>query len=337
LVALTSPTVTLTLKRSNNRVARLDLAQIPGGRDTVWVAKRPEDPEIMVVRPELLTTLRQDAGYFRSRQIFSLTSDQVGQLSVSINQARVDLIRDDRGMWVFADRPNCLVDQDAVAVKLETLLGTRVKQYVDLNPQDLSNYGIPRIRFVVTSKDGQVTEMVETGDTERGGGLTTVYARRRGDPAVFTMDVSRELVIVADTISERHFARFNYSRLDRLILELGSETHELRAVDRSWRLKRAGEAAEVTADKPRVDRFMNMLDNLRSIRDYACSGERVISPPAENHFSVKALAADGTVLMEMVLGRPNGERVFITVNGRTVEANRAELDRLISQALSVVQ
>jgi hypothetical protein len=151
------------------------------------------------------------------------------------------------------------------------------------------------------------------------------------------MDVTKDMMIIADQVANRHFARFDYQRLDKLILELGSDTHELRSVDRSWRLRRSGEVAEVAADKPRVDRFMIMMDNLQSSRDYGCTGERVISPPAEHKFAVKAYAADGTVLLDLNLGRPSDDKVFISVNGRTVEANKAELERLLAQALSVVQ
>jgi hypothetical protein len=337
LAALTSPSLTLTLQRSQNRTQTLHLAQIPGGRDRVWVGRRPGDPEIFLVRPETINTLRRDVGFFRSRQLFAMKPEEVQQMSVTVGFARTDLTRDDQGRWVFLDRPDCAVDQDAVNIRLDMLLRSRILQFVDLNPSDVTNFGIPRMTFTLTSRDGQQSERIETGDSERGGGLTTVYARKIGDPAVFTMEVTKDLIILAETIAQRNFARFDYSRLSKLQLELGSEIHEIRLIQGSWKLRRHGETAETIADKPRVDRFVTMMDALESLRDFACTGERMIQPPAEAHFAIRALAADDTELMSMIQGRASGDRVFLTVNGRVIEARNPEIERLLAMALSIVQ
>ena len=94
------------------------------------------------------------------------------------------------------DMGNLLVP---VRVRLESLLNARIKEYVDMNPRDLAVFGLqpPRMRFTVYSKDKTRTEGLDTGRSEANQ-VTSVYAKRRGDSGVFTMELSSELVILPD-------------------------------------------------------------------------------------------------------------------------------------------
>lgn len=337
LEALSSPTLTVTLERAGQSPESLTIATAEGAAGPVVVARRGGDSELLVLRSETLEDLRQDANFFRSRELFSLTPEETGALRVRIGHAVTDLVRDEKGLWRFRMDADRKVDQMAVSTLLETLLQLRIKQYIDPNPTNAGDYGIPRFTFMVTDKEGRRAEIVETGNFERGN-PSSAYARRSGDPAIFTTEISKDLIVTPDLVADRHFARVNVEEVRRLEIVSDEATHTLQLEDGEWKIRRSGQTAFTSADRRKVERLFALLDQMEYERDLSAMGDTVITPPAEAPMALRMYGEGDTALLELTTGRRLPDRTYLFVSpGRTIEALNPAVDRLQMAVRSLVQ
>lgn len=339
LDALTSPGVSVSVDRAGVPRTAVELSPVTGsdGR-RVFVARRPGEREIMAVRPSSVESLAPGSDYFRSRDLFTLRPADVAIFSVEIGRARTDLTLSDEGVWEFLGNPDERVDQREVADRLELLLRTRIRDYVDMEPRDASIYGLtpPRSRFTVSSLDRQTVEGIEVGSSEAGN-PSTVYARRRGDRSVFTIDISSDLFIVPETVLDRHFARFDPARVRRFTIDLGGATHELRIENNQWAVLRPGQDAPTLIAQDAMQRFLAALDRIAFERSFE-PGAMIVAPGDVPQFTVAALDAAGNVVMEFSAGKRMQTTTLVrTADGRNLEVGNSQIAQFEAILRSVVK
>lgn len=338
LQALTSPTLTVTLQGAAAQsvvVAELDVPGRP-----VFVAQRNGTGQVLVLRPETLGAIAADYNALRSRTIFSLKPEDVRVFTVEIGRGRTDLVRGDDNNWNFVADPGRKVDQEQVEVRLDSLLRTRVKQYVEATPTDYSIFDLgnpPRFRFTVQSRDRERTEILEAGRSEPNQ-VSSVYAKRASDPAVFTIDLSREIIISDDLVAEKRFLRTSIELVSLIEIGIDGSTFTLRQKERVWELKRPGQETFGPANGPRAERIFGGLNSLEYDRDYTAEGETVISSPEPGGLKLRILGPDGNELAGMeVQRRMPQSSLIIGFGGRLYEVPNAELDLLEAAIRSLIQ
>jgi hypothetical protein len=339
LQALTSPTVVVTLKGPGSPLG-LTIANAGTTTAPVFVAQRLSGGEVLVLRRETVEAVAEDENYFRSRTIFTIPPADVGLFSVEIGRGRTDLVRGENGRWEFVGDPTRRVDQEQVNIRLDTLLRSRLKEYVDANPRDAAVYElapIPRFRFTVQSKDKSRTEILECGRSEPGR-TASVYARRGGDPSVFTMDLSRDLIISPDIVADRRFLRFDPRQAAAAEIRFGSTVHKLQREAGVWKLLKHGQTVPAPADAPRADRVLALIAALEYSRDFAAGGETVIAPSDGPLFAVSVTDASGANLAAFEVTKRLPKDSFVkTPDGRTFEVPNRGLDAIEAAARSLVQ
>lgn len=338
--ALTSPTLVMTLERGKGQAQRLVVAQVGDPSAGLYVAQRGGDDEIMVLRPETVSALDQDANYFRSRMIFSLVPADVGLLSIEIGRARTDLARNDKGEWEFVGDATRRVDQLGVNARLETLLHTKIKEFVETAPRDFNIYGLqpPRIKYSVTDKAKARTEAVDTGRSETGGGPAVVYARRKGEDAVFTMELSAELFITPDNVSDHNFARTDFALIDHFELETNQQKYTYKREGNEWKVQRPAQTAFVTADVRKVANLIQNINTLPYAKDFASAGEILISPTGESPLIVRLYGKDSKELLNLTLGKRLPNTTYVTTGkDRNFEVKNTDITRLQNAVQTLIE
>ncbi len=340
--ALSSPTLTITLEGpAGTRPQQVAVALAEGPDGPVYVAQRPGEQEIMVLSSETVAELRRNAQYFRSRDLFTMKVEDVGLFTIQIARAApTALIRNDQGQWELVGDPEFRINQQSVNERLSALVNMRIEDYVDMNPVDLTSYGLdsPRIRFNMTSKDKSKTETLEVGSPQgEVGGLS--YARSSADKGVFLVQISREMLIMANQIADRNFAAADLSRLQRIELDIDGETYELKKEAEEWKLRKPDQDTFATTDLREVGALLTMVNTLEYDEDITASSGVVVAPDPGPQIAIRFYGENDAPLNELnVTARINRQTSLVT-NGRDrrFEVSTTAIERIYAAAKSLVR
>ncbi|MBX7244420.1 MAG: DUF4340 domain-containing protein [Candidatus Sumerlaeaceae bacterium] len=339
LQALTSPTLQITLTRSQNRVTRLIVAQAGEPDAPILLAQREANDEVMVIRRETLEALNQDENNFRSKVLFTLRPQDIGVFSIEILRSHTDLSRNAQGLWEFVGDPGRKVDQEQVNNRLETLLRLKAKQYVDVSPRDATVYDLlpPKLKFTLTDTAKQRTEGLEVGRSEPGS-PSSVYARRLADPGVFTMDISPELYIVPNQVADRKFLWTPLQQVAKLAIQLGDKKYELKREKGAWTILKPGQTVFAPTDTAKADRLMAMINALEYERDFSAEGQTVIAASEAPSMTLDIQNDKGEVLAGLSVGKRLKDGTIVLTNAkRSYEVRNSNIDLLVAVVQSLVQ
>ena len=342
LEALTSPTIIIKLQGgAGTRPQQLNIGLTEGPDGPVYVAQHPGEQEIMVVSSETVNELRRNGQYFRSRALFTMDVNDVGLFTIQIARAApTALIRNEQNEWELVGDKEFRINQEAVNQRLAALVHLRVENYVDPHPVDLANYGLdnPRVRFNMTSKDKSKTETLEVGGSQgEAGGLS--YARSSTDKGVFTVQMSREMFILASEIADRNFAAADMTRLVRFELDLDEKTYKFRRKGDEWEVLKPGQESYATADIRELAGLLAMINDLQYNEDITASGNVVVAPDKGPPISVRFYGKDDTLLNEMNVTARINRRTTLVTNGRdrTFEVSTPVIEKLYATAKNLVR
>ncbi|MCX7626712.1 MAG: DUF4340 domain-containing protein [Candidatus Sumerlaeaceae bacterium] len=339
LEALSRPVLKFELKHATQPAQQLVVGRLGPGERPIYVAKTNNAPEILHFGHEKFAEFDVDENHFRSRNLFTLRPTDVGYVIFEIGRARTDLMRNEKGEWEFVGDATRRVDQDKVNARLESLLGLKIREYVDSDPRDASVYGLapPRFRFTVTARDKSRSEILEIGKSEPQN-VTSVYARKGGDAKVFTIEMGRELIVLPESLADPHFAAFDDKKAVRVTIELGGEKYDLRRDGPEWKVLRPGHNVYSPVDLGKWRRVVETLQRLKFEKDFTASGEQVIAPVEQQTLRLTAYGDNETVLVSFEVGKRLPKTSFVTDGQKRVyEVLNSELDLLLSQLRSLLE
>lgn len=342
LQALSSPTLQIVLTASGGaKTQQLNVALADGPDGPVYVAQRPGEAEVMVLSSETVSEIRKNAQYFRSRELFNLKPEEVGLFTIQIARAApTALVRNDKGEWELVGDPEFRINQQAVNERLAALAGLRVEDYIESNPIDVSIYGLdnPRLRFNMTSTDKSKTVALEVGSLQADGG-TVSYARSTSDKGIFTVRLSREMLILPAQIADRNFAAADMQLVTRVELVVDEETYELTRKGEEWELKKPGQSAAQPTDLRQVASLLNMINGLEYENDITASSQVVVAPDKGPALKVRFFGTGESPLNELNVTARINRATSLATNGRdrTFEVSTPELERIYAAAKSLVR
>ncbi len=342
LEALSSPTLSLTLTgQAGSRPQQLNVALAEGPDGPVYVAQHPGEEEIMALSSETVTEIRRNSQYFRSRDLFTMKVDDVGLFTIQIARAApTALIRNEQNMWELVGDQEFRINQQSLNERLAALTSLRIVDYVDSNPVDLANYGLdnPRIRFNMTSKDKTKTESLEVGGSQGDVGGPS-FARSSTDKGIFTVQMSRDMFILASEIADKNFAAVDLTRLAKVELDIDGETYEVKREGNEWKLLKPSQSTYSTLDLREIGTILTMVNGLEYTEDITGSSQVVVAPDKGPAISVRFYGQNDAPLNEMnVTARINRTTTLVT-NGRerTFEVSTPAIEQLYAAAKSLVR
>lgn len=342
LQALTSPTLTVTLTGAAGiRAQQLNVSLADGPDGPVYVAQHPGEQEVMVLSSETVSEIRRNSQYFRSRDLFTMTVNDVGLFTIQIARAApTALIRNDQNEWELVGDQEFRINQSAVNERLAALVGLRIADYVDPNPVDLANYGLdnPRVRFNMTSKDKTKTESLEVGGSQgEAGGLS--YARSSTDKGIFTVQMSREMFILASEIADKNFAAADLTRLAKVELDIDEQTYELKREGDEWKLLKPTQSTYTTVDLREIGNLLGMINGLEYVEDITGSSQVVVAPDKGPPISVRFYDQNDAQLNEMNVTARINRLTSLVTNGRdrTFEVSTPVIEQIYAAAKNLVR
>ena len=205
--------------------------------------------------------------------MFDLKPDDVSLFTIQIGRAPATaLIKDEKtNTWQLVGDPEFRVDQNAVSDRLAALLDLKVKDYVGNQAGEEGLYGldVPRVKFTVTNKAKNNTEVLEVGKGEPGN-IGTSYARTGKSKDVFTVQLSADMFVLAAQIADKHFAAVDLKKLKRMEIDVDKKTYELKLENGEWKLLRPEQTTYATADVRKVNAFLGLLFGAMAVCSDAC-------------------------------------------------------------------
>jgi hypothetical protein len=112
----------------------------------------------------------------RTKQLFKLTSDQVGRIIYNVHGKVVDMVLDSAGQWHFADDKKTKVAGYKVTQNVTDLTNLKAVLFFD-RPTSPALTGLdnPYLRLTLAAKDGKTTQTIITGKKDPKDNF--VYAR----------------------------------------------------------------------------------------------------------------------------------------------------------------
>lgn len=198
------------------------------GEPTYYALRQGRD-QIFTVPQALQSALRPTVQDLRSRQLFTLTRDEVTTFTLDFSGLRTVLAKEGSGPWRFADGRKAEVDQHFADLTLGRLLGTRVVQYFAVQPLiEDSGLDRPLLRAEVAGSRATSQEGFETGRTVVG--KESVYARRIDEAEVFTIpgDVPGAFFLTPEKFETRDLFAFDPKLAASILITAGDLTLTLK-------------------------------------------------------------------------------------------------------------
>ena len=306
------------------------IADRPSTEATTVFARYPGDQYVMSIDAALLDKIRPEAAQLRSKDLFTLTAEEVGRWMIGVQGNPLYLERDENDLWRLVAEPDLPLDQSTVNRKLAELLRLRAQRL--LTPataptDDIMGFLSPTLLTRVATKDGRTTESLMTGRATEGN--NAVYARRIESDQTLELDFTApgQFFITRDDLLDRKLLDFDPQAVGKIELKAGDQRWELTRGGGGWQAASGNQTRQVPADQVSMLLFgANGLQRQRRL-DERLENERTViqtrslrEPPRE----VRLLAADGDELARIGLGNETGQTTYVRVGeGRFYELSSA--------------
>lgn len=190
---LAQPSYEAELQLAGGKSAELHIGDEKEGR---YYGMNPDSSLVYVVGSSVVDDIKKDASEFRSKRLFDYATYQVTKFQISPADEptrvyeKVKEGEDEEEKWVELEPESESADWDRSKVEdfLYKMNGTDAEDFAADSPDDLSLYGLAQPAFTITvwSKEGEIVEELTVGKPEG----EWVYARRKGDDPVLTIEAS---------------------------------------------------------------------------------------------------------------------------------------------------
>lgn len=141
--------------------------------------KLKSDPAVLLAATSK-AAFNKSVYHFRDKSIFNFSSASITQIQIKRNKHPLNLIRE-KEEWQVSGEVRAKADKDAVLSFLQAIQFSRVKEFVNENPDSLEPFGLGKPTTTLTLKDdNKKSYSIHFGVTENGS-----YAKKEGTPGVF--------------------------------------------------------------------------------------------------------------------------------------------------------
>jgi len=177
-MGLDKPTLSATLTAAHDSSAPLTLlvgAKVPKQEVHVFAMQKGAD-FAFTITTDNVAKFEPKLDDLRSKQLFSLKSDQVGRALFNVRGAKLDLRRDSARKWRLAG-DSIKLDDNTVSQKIADLVALQATRFFD-TPTSQTDTGLdhPQLRITLADEHGKTTETLAVGKSSNQGDF--VFARQ---------------------------------------------------------------------------------------------------------------------------------------------------------------
>ena len=191
----------------------------PADKPDKYYAKAVDEPGAFLIGADVFEKLKPALGDLRSKELFTLTSWDVGHAVFNVLDYKIELVRDENNQWVFADDPMAPLDQGAIGGKLSELLKLKATRFIDEPvPDETNGLDRPNLRITISNRDGSIAEGLETGKADSENQF--IYARLLGSEELLGVDWKEpgKFFLTRDELLDKALFRFDVDAVSRVEL-----------------------------------------------------------------------------------------------------------------------
>jgi len=301
--------LTLSAEAKGDKPARtivVDIGRRAQIGEGLYVRLNDAKKVIVLESGELLERARANLDSYRSKDIVTLTREDLVRIEIEAEKGKVRLDKAEGGedRWVLSQPLAARADSEVVGGIVRSTLGAKVKDFIDNAPKDLARYGLAKPRLLVTlwkagptpkppeKKEGEKKEEKPAPKAEPVKALALKFggwADMKNESVYLATDDSASVVSVAAdvfTSDSKTLADLRDKRV--LVLDTGRATqatvrlppkladkgaevsYELVKETGAWKVKVAGRP-DAMADSTAVEALLKELADLKVI--YFAEGE----------------------------------------------------------------
>jgi hypothetical protein len=306
--------LTIHTGKDKDRAARgLLMGRVDREKKGVY-AKRPGEPSVLLLPEEVWTSLPKNVAALRNKVVVDVARDKVTRIDLESPKGTVTLVRE-KDQWRITAPQALPADQVEAGALLTRLRDLRAQAFLSDDGAAVGRYlARPQVKVTVTEDGAPAPKTVV---------LAPSPERRGGDPSAYAAVVGAGPVVLVDAKALDGLARSVTDLRDHALLS-GLDPKEIKRV----RIKSGGEAAVVersgetdwrlveptrAAARPgKVDDLLYMLRALKWKDIVAPGGEDAARYGLDTpSFEVTLLRADGTEIATVLVGKRDGDRVYL--------------------------
>ncbi|MDP6558836.1 MAG: DUF4340 domain-containing protein [Candidatus Binatia bacterium] len=158
------------------------------GKDEVYLALKPQGT-LFTVHESVFEMLDRDLDALRDKKILRIDRDKVVRLDIEGQEGTLVLLRGGDGAWKTEAAESRKAKTDAVRDYLESLDRLRAMGFADDEPADPEKFGLedPSLKITLEGEEREAIATLLLGEPGPG----EFYARRSGEPTVYTLEESQ--------------------------------------------------------------------------------------------------------------------------------------------------
>jgi Domain of unknown function (DUF4340) len=237
--------------------------------------KTTDKPAVLLIPAGFTVAAGRTLKELRSHVLVGLTADQMNRVAVSHPDGSVIEVARKGDDWMITKPREYPADKAAVQQLLDVIVGARVAEFIEDNPQDLQKFGLarPALQFEVSGGKDNAKETVLIGFKQAEAGKSAVYARvAEGNQPISTV---ADYIVKAvdksfDDLRDKTVLEFDESKVARITLIGGPVSILLeRAPGDKWNVVAEGKTVPA-----KLEVASSLLDQLHELK-----GTKIVQNP----------------------------------------------------------
>ena len=170
----------------------------------------------------------------RSKEFFSLNSDEIDRVEIERAEAKLALKKVTKDNWQVSAFPEVSIKNSKVESLISRLIWLRAKRFLGNGKSDLSQLGFEpaRIRISLASKDKSQTLLLGNSKKQEG-----IYAKGGELPGVALVDekLLEQLPVNLDDLEDRTLLAFDLDQIKAVGLKLNDDSGRLERQEEKWK------------------------------------------------------------------------------------------------------
>lgn len=229
--------------------------------------KTSAKPAVMITAAAFGPGTKRTANDLRDHTLLSFNADDVNRLVIQRPNASPIEVDKQAGQWTLVKPARFPADQRAVRDFINSLSNSRINEFVNDEPTDLSKYGLapPKITVTIYPNSGKPLSLA-VGSQIMNVGKEGFYVQRDSQPQVYSInswmfaDLDKDL----GDLRDKTVLAFEPSDVERIqVTQNGNTFDVVRKPAGKWYVESGGGKVKALADPVKVEQFM---DHLRTIK-----------------------------------------------------------------------
>ncbi len=277
-------------------------------------AQRNVDPKIYLIDKFLRDDLNKKVFDLRDKTIVAFETDKVKKLEFTVDKNKM-VAEATGGDWKVTQPGEYKGDKDRITSILTKLNFTRIKEFIEENPEDLSKYGLDNPPIQVTLWVGddmaQKTLLLGKSDESKKG----IYAKREGTHNVFLVpdDLTKDFPKTVMDLRDKTVLAFEKGDIKKVQIQReGMDLIAEKVSDKDWNLT---QPEQVKADESAISDILTEVRGLK-VKEFTHDNPQDLATYGLNtpKIQVNLWEKDKENPKTLWVGKEEGSGVYVKTN-----------------------